>query len=317
MEAQKSEGQVVAELFERYHEAKLIDVETPDGKKAPGVIFPGPGGGFQLHGLKKLVDEHRAIEDIYRDKPERRTGTAVFSDLSSFVAHTNRFADDDSALFANPGGDESSLNRSPTLMSVLDYHKAGATSDPRFGKHRGQYVFPLSEEWKAWVSKNEKLMTIGEFAQFLEDRLLDIVEPKHAMQNAKDFSAKVGAELAASLELLRVSRSLTVYDHQKCTNAVNPSTGEVQFTFESEHTNQKGGKLNVPTAFLIGIPLFRSSSDLYQIPARLRYRKTEHVVQFFYSLYKPARIFDAAFKDACDRAAEETGKPLFLGTPEG
>src|SRR3546814_747731 len=83
--------------------------------------------------------------DPFREQPLRRSGTAVLTALESFVAHVNRFKDEDSIIFASDD------RAAPSLTAVIDYHRQGHQGDPRFGQHRGHFAFPLSDEWKAWT----------------------------------------------------------------------------------------------------------------------------------------------------------------------
>ncbi len=71
----------------------------------------------------------------------------------------------------------------------------------------------------------------------------------------------------------------------------------------------------MPGAFLVAIPVFKGGAP-YQIPARLRYRVREKSITWFYELHGVDRVFDHAFSEACAKAANDTGLPLFLGAPE-
>ena len=66
---------------------------------------------------------------------------------------------------------------------------------------------------------------------------------------------------------------------------------------------------------MIAIPVFENGAH-YRIPVRFRYRKSGASVRFIFLLHNP----DVCFKDAVDevllRATEETGLPLFRGSPE-
>lgn len=251
-----------------------------------------------------------ALFDSYRDGPRFRRGTAKFTDLASFVAHANRFKDKDSALFA-------AISTEPSLTSVLDYHRAGADEDPRFGKHRGVYSFPLSEEWLAWAGQNGKSMAQVDFAAFVEDRILDIADGGAALDRAKAFAEALSCSFASPQKMLELSRGLSVRVDSAVKNAQNLATGEAQILFETKHTDEVGAPIKVPTAFLITIPVFKNGAA-YQIPARLRYRVNANAgrVTWSYELYRADRVLEHAVTEACDAAVKETTLPLFRGTPE-
>ena len=84
----------------------------------------------------------------------------------------------------------------PSLTSVLDYHPKGPASSldaARFGQHRGQYFFPLSDEWKSWNEKDGEDMSQSQFARFMEDRLPEVI-----VVNLFAYSATDPKELVAA-----------------------------------------------------------------------------------------------------------------------
>ncbi len=142
------------QLMEDFHIPELIELPEIDGDGAPRVlVLPR---GMEARSIKPLVDE-------YRDRPERRTGTATLSDLESFIAWVIRFKDSNSAAFVDRAQDK------PSITAIIDYHEAGEEQDaePRFCKHRGVYRFPLSEAWKAWATIDGKALSHGDFAAWL------------------------------------------------------------------------------------------------------------------------------------------------------
>lgn len=305
---QKSEAEAVAELTRSSLEPRVVEVTSPDGAlKAQVLAVPQAHGGFEVESVKHHLNE-------YRSAPERRTGTAAILDLTSFIEHTNRFKDGDSALFGNPS------QTAPSLLSVLDYHRSNVSAlganAPRFGQHRALYTFPISDEWQEWKSKNKKnIFTQAEFAEFIENRIVDVVDPENAGAAAKEYASTIGCTYATPSKLLDLSRGLSVRVGSKYREARNLGTGETQFTFESQHQDESGAPLKVPGAFLVAIPFFRLGWA-YQLPVRLRYRVSNGGLVWFYELARIEANFDHAFKEACDKAKSETQLPLYLGAPE-
>lgn len=301
MNDHRTENDAIADVLTKLQAPVTLDLESPDGDHAKVIAL---AKGLELHSIKPFID-------AYRTTPEFRHGTARFIDLDSFIAHTKRFADPDSVIFADPNP----LAPAPALTAVLDYHHAGADSSARFGKHRGIYTFPLSEEWLVWTSRNGKHMPQAEFAEFIEGRILDIADGAEAGESAKHFADTVGASFASPSKLLELSRGLTLRVELKVRNAKNLATGEASIMFEAQHTDEYGGALTVPGAFMVALSVFKNG-PLYRIPARLRYRHRDGKITWFYELYRADRAFELAFKDACDKAQKETALPLFLGSPE-
>ncbi len=292
-----TEAASVANIVRQHIKPELL--ELAENRKV--LILPD---GLGSYSVKDLLDE-------YLEAPERRKGTAQLGDLPSFIAHTQRFADEHTALFASPNP------KAPSLTAVLDYHEKTAEGSPRFGAHRGVYAFPLSDEWLAWTGQNAKPMDQRRFAEFLEDRIVDIlsVATGAAGTLARGLADAIQVTFAPAGRLLELSRGLSIRVNSKVTSAQNLTTGEVQINYVTTHDDEGGGPTKVPGAFLIGIPVFRNG-DGYQVPVRLRYRLSEGSVVWYYELHGVDRIFEAAFREACEKAAHATGLPLYFGTPE-
>lgn len=309
------------------------------------VIVPG-AEGLEALDLKPFMD-------AWRLHPERREGTAVLQDLASFIAHANRFKDEDSALFANIDLAE------PGLTAIYDYHPALNTSPdggfddpkpppvPRFCGHRAHYPFPLSDEWQAWKAMDARPMDQADFAAFLEDRLPDVIEPPRSIMDAAvdkgadagvarapserdaggDFGElsaderlalvvrKLGGSVATPAKLLELSRGLHVNVGATVVNAHIIASGEGEITFKEEHRDAGGAPVKVPTMFLIALPIFWNGAR-YRVLVRLRYRVRDGGIKWFYQLHDVRRAFDHAVREACRTAEIHTDLPLFCGAPE-
>ncbi len=210
----------------------------------------------------------------------------------------------------------------PSLQGVLDYHRQGAEGKPRFGKHRAVYNFPLSNEWRAWKDKNCTAMSQQEFAEFLEDRITDVIAPPDMVGAPLDrddpmvhLASMLGGAFASPTKLMELSRGLSVRANEQVRQATNLSSGEVSLQFTSEHQDEAGQPLKVPNLFLIAIPVFLSGA-LYRVAVRLRYRLRAGAISWFYELHRTDLVFDHAFTEACNKARAVTDLPLFVGSPE-
>jgi len=292
----KAEAQAILD----HAEAHVRPVALPVGD---GELVAVPRG-LSVVDLRPMLDERL-------ERPRRREGTATLTTLASFIAHANRFKDAHSAIFAIDDRNE------PKLLAVLDYHEAG-TGPPRFGGHRAEYAFPLSDEWQAWMRAGVEEMMQARFAAFLEDRITDVQEVSAIVPGSKlaTLAEKLGIALAGPSQLLALSRGLAIRVDQKVTNAVNLSTGEGSIGFEETHrAGDASGPLKVPGGFAIAIPVFRGGA-VYQIGVRLRYRVHGGTVMWRVALHRVDLAFADAFGEACEKAKSETSLPLFYGTPE-
>lgn len=295
----KTEAEAIAEIVRENHEARIELVENPNDLLTGKVPLLVTKAG-QVASLKKLLDE-------YRDEPERKSGTATMLRIESFIAHVNRHKNGDSALFAWDKGDKVSLR------CVFDYH--ALDGQPRFGVHRSAYEFPFSDEWLAWTGANGKVMSQAEFAEFIEARVVDMLDPSVAGNSQKKLAETIGCWFATPARMLELSRGLVVHVNGRVRQQVSLGSGETQFNFATEHTDEKGAPLKVPGALLLGIPVFRGGAP-YQVAARLRYRAKESV-SWFFELHGHDKVREHAFGEACERATKETGLPLFFGSAEG
>lgn len=305
----ESENAAAVAAMETYAGYELQEIDDPhfdddgteDGTKLVGRFAVVPRGK-ELKSVKQFVDE-------YRLSPERITGIAQLTTVESFIDHAKRFADANSAVFADVAD-----RANAQLISVLNYHERDGV--PRFGDHRGVYKFPLSDEWKAWTGGADKPMTQAQFAQFIEDRINDVRPPDTAGDRVKEFAVNLHITLANQQRLMELSKGLTIRADIKVTQVVNLSSGEGQLMYAEAHGNADGSPLKVPGGFVIGIPVVRSG-PIYEIPVRLRYRRgNDGAVVWWFTPHRIELAWDDATKEACDKVIEATNLPLFYGKPE-
>lgn len=285
------------------HGAEVVTFGPENAGTAHLVILP----------KDKRVEDLQPVLDKYLVRPNRRTGTATLTDLSSLLSHAERFASPESAVFADP-------NRSaPKLTVVFDYHPATSDEEkaPRtdWMVHRAVYAPTLSDAWKVWSQFDGKPMSQGDFATFIEDRLMDLVVPNLDDPTLKTFADLVQGKFAEPSALVALSRGLQVSVDVKVRNAVQLNTGAIQVQYEEVHEDGQGAPINIPNLFQIAIPVFYGGAN-YRMAARLRYRLSGQKLQWHYSLVRPELVFDDAFLGIVEKVRAESKLPVFLGTPE-
>jgi uncharacterized protein YfdQ (DUF2303 family) len=282
----------------------LWDPQEPIGDhRIEALLVPE---GYKAQSIKPYLDD-------FLKRPRRRKGTATVTDLDSFVTLTARGADGHSVIFAardkNP----------PTLTAVLNYNEPtadDAAARGRFGDHRVLYNFPLSPEWTAWIGQNGKSMSQGEFAAFVEGRVLDLVEqPTKKDEPVMLLAKNLRGTFALPSEMVTMSRGMSLNVNEQVQEVIDIGSGQMQVNYSQTHVGERGKPLKVPSLFLIAVPVFQKG-ELFLIAARLRYRKTDARLIWWYELYQPEKSFDLAFDEAAEHAAEETKLPLYYGTPE-
>lgn len=309
-------GELMATAY-NFAEKTLRPEVTQIADPRTGVIAPvvlTPKGAQPLD--PRLWDE-------YRENPLHREGTAVLTQLPSFIALVNRFKDPNSAIFANDD------LTSPSLTAIFDYYPANVDEDgvlaaerARHRRHKATYSFPLSKEWQAWFGRDAKPMTMGDFAAFLETHIVDVSDDPvtdwspQAQAFAKANRATNASSIATPTRLVDLSLSFRIYETAESCEAVNLTSGETQFAFVSEHKQADGKPVDFPKLFSIVIPIFARSTEFYRIIARLRYRLDRGKPVFWFELWRPDLTFEQAFNGALAQVSTETELPIYTGAAE-
>ncbi len=223
--------------------------------------------------------------DARRAGPLRRAGITRLTEVDSFIAHVLRWGCADTVIYA----DTAAL----AFTAVLDDHPAGGTA---WREHRAHYACPRSPEWKAWTEREGKPMAQGEFGDWIEARLEDLVASKGK---------------PASTEVLMMARQLHIKTKGTIERVVDPVSGDYHMLNKSE-TEQ--GSTVIHRAFDIAIPVFEGGGR-YQLEARVRFAVVEGRPSFAFALHRRAEIERDAFLEVRTKVAAETKMLLLAGTP--
>lgn len=263
------------------------------------------------------VTDLTAYLEPYAERPRRRRGKATFTAVGSFLEHTKRFASKDSTLWAEI------TDQRATVTSVLNYH-GGLLIDgvpesigrPEHGDHRGVLTLQLAREWRDWTGNAETRMNQDAFAEFIETHLVDVVSMAHVPEDILAVLEQLEVTAAAPAELLKLSRGMKVHVAAEVKNTTNLSSGEGEIQFAIEHRDATGGKLRVPNAFVIRLPVFESVEPVY-VAAFLRYRLgPDNRIGWSYKLHRPEIARDKAFDTLLEAIAGTVELPVYRGAPE-
>jgi len=243
--------------------------------------------------------------DAYRQLPGRTVGTARADTLESFIELTKRHKTDDSVLFGATQWPD------PKLTAVIDYHTVA--HEPRWMQHRIAYAFPLTDEFKAWVSGDGQPMEQLAFAAFIEEHAAELASPYDGERN--EFEPLFKEKFATPSELIMLSRELEVFIGGKAKRSERLQTGERTVEFTSEHTDAKGERITIPGIFMVSVPAFIDGEPV-RIPARLRYRLKGGEIVWFYQLYRWQFWLRDQVQKSLHAAAKATSLPAFEGAPE-
>lgn len=219
------------------------------------------------------------------EAPLRKRGVTTLHDAHSFIAVVNAQKNEATSIY-------STINP-PTFTAVFNDITAG----PGWRDHCARYNAPLSPEWKTWSAKDGSQMGQADFAQFIETNLPDIAEPEGAV-------------------VLEVARSLEAKKKVNFASSIRLSDGSHQFTYEEDvQGSAQKGQLKVPEAFILAIPVFENG-ELWRVEAKLRYRIQDgDKLQIWYELVRPHKVVEGAVKDLRSQIANETARPILVGSP--
>lgn len=245
--------------------------------------------------LLTMTDAIR-LNDERAPAPRRMMGTSRHDELDSFIAHVLRHMDEHSVIFA--GGD--------SMMAVYNYNQPDA---PRWSDHRAVYSCPRDESWEKWDSCAGRDLAQDAFAQFLEQRFDDILEP----ELLKEPLSKLGMKYAKPLELVTAIRDLKYHSRAKFESKVERQTGQRHLVISEGPEN--GERTVVPEAFVISVPVFKGGA-CFAHEIRVSFRIQEKVPVFRFAMHRAAEIADEAFRAMRETVANKTGLPVFSGAPE-
>jgi uncharacterized protein YfdQ (DUF2303 family) len=252
------------------------------------------------------VVDIRPYMERFRTHPERRSGTAKVTTLDSFVELVNRHKTPHSAIFASTAWPQ------PALTGIIDYHETGQ-GKPGHLHHRVLYDFPITDELKAWIANNNKVMKQAEFAAFLEEHSAELSAPFAGEES--HYQNLFKERIATPTEVVSLSRHLEVFVGARAKQGIRLQTGERVVEFSEEHTNGKGDKVDIPGCFIISVHAF-VGGEAVRIAARLRYRIAAGDINWFYSLYRWDVELRNRVKNDLAEAAKQTALPAYEGSPE-
>lgn len=243
-------------------------------------------------GAVKVIDlEVERDKAEHAHKPRRKTGEYRVHDADSFVAYLAKHADANTEVWADAVAAK--------ITGVLDAHDV---DQPRHEEHRVVYGVLLTEAWKKWTAFDGQLLDQEDFADLVEERAIDVVQPTGAemLEIAQTFRATVGANVESTVSL---------------------STGQRQFAYREEIDGKAGktGQMEIPETFTLGLRPFEGA-DAFKITARLRYRLRNGQLRIGYKLERPEDVIREAFLSVVEKVqagVADLGRiesPIFLGS---
>lgn len=252
--APNTEAAVVAELADLANEAQRVAV-------AVGEVYLVRDGEGAVHAIS--TDEYGAT-------PRHTAAARVVTDAASFVGYVNRHKVAGTEVYQHAN--------SSTVVGVIDSHE-GTAQDPGWQKHTVRLALEHSKGWKAWADADGKLFDQQTFADFLDDRYLDVIDPAPAV-------------------LIDIARTFQAKTNVTFESAFREGSGDVTLKFVEDTKAKAGqtGDLEIPSRIQLALRPY-VGGPIYSIWASFRYRLTGGNVVLGFRLERPENILEAAFAD--------------------
>lgn len=237
----------------------------------------------EVYALQDGTGGYRVVStDEFAEAPRRAEASRVLTDAASFATYVNRHKTDATEVFAH--------TNTATVVAVIDSHRAGADLGlPGWQKHRVTLKLEHSKPWLEWAAADGKWFDQEEFAEFLENRYSEVIEPTPAqmIDIATSFEAKKGVDFKAGFR---------------------GDSGEVKLQYEETIKTKAGqkGELEIPKKIQLALRPY-VGGPVYSIWANFRYRITANGLRLGFILERPENILDAAFADVVTDLRD--GKP--------
>lgn len=231
------------------------------------------------------LPDNYSVHDLERffETPRRARGEFRAEDAVSVTEYIKQRGNENTRIFAS--------RKNSRIVGVINHHG----EQPGFGDFRVIYDPPYSEEWERWTEASGNPCSQVEFARFIEENMVDVVEPS-------------GAEIYEIANSLRANKKMSFVSDQRL------SDGSVQFTYNDEiETATTKGKIKVPEHFVIGVPVF-FNGPRYRVTCNLRYRIDGGTLKMWFDLHRAEYVEQDAFNEIVKIISDGTGIAPFLGS---
>jgi uncharacterized protein YfdQ (DUF2303 family) len=244
-------------------------------------VVDGPHGARHI-----FVPRGFRLEDVsdQHAMPPYATGHVIVDDRASLVAYANRFSDKRSVIIADYDAGK--------ISARLDWHSgndAGLAPQPRV--HTAALQLRPSEEFARWDAFEGDMHKQVEFAAFLEENAVDVVDPESAV-------------------LIEISRDLEAMQGVTFKSSNRLDSGDRAFVYENE--THVRGEVKVPREFTLEVPLYNGEPPIL-IRCALRFRVTPAGLLLGFQWRRVEYARRSHFTQIATAAAEDTGLPVFFG----
>ncbi|MBQ1443803.1 MAG: DUF2303 family protein [Cutibacterium sp.] len=264
--AARPDAEVIAELGKQAATADAL---------LPGMVYA-------------LLDEDGGIRiadtDAYAPRPRRKSGLTRVSTAESFIEYLDKHG-------ISGETEVTGLPEAAHFKATID-----AGTDRLPGWEDQKVVLQLREapEWERWNYQSGTFTGQEEFAEFIENNAVNIVEP-------------------SSAEILEIASSLQVRRGVEFESATRLATGDVQFGYRETSTASAGtaGQLSIPERFTLALRRF-DGGETYKVDALFRWRLRGKDLSLGYKLQNAEKITTDAFDSIAEGIAEHSRSSGYL-----
>lgn len=233
---------------------------------------------------------------------------ALTTQLQTSLALTqylHRFKDADSIMFGDV--------MTSKVTAILDYHvrptanapevdgasvnagiPASEPAKPRHSAHRAVLQLRHAQEWAVWTTANEKLMTHVNFANFLEENAMDVINPDGAalLELIRDLNVKSGSTFKSQVR----QGDVVKVEYQK-----------------SDDVSSKE-EIEMPVGFTLNIPVYFGELPV-TMNALIRRKVDDGQLFLGFKIQRLENVKQTEFLRIVDEISAETDVETVLGNP--
>lgn len=291
----RQEQEPLQALADATGDAAVI-AETARVSTAPTEIVVGPSDGdareLRVHGYHPS-EGHRLVEVVdlerLRSCPAEKRGAVKVATPEALTRYVDRHIDHDTTTV---WGDIDAGR----ITAILNDHGHTIEGDAGWADHRAELQLQRTPEWNAWTKITGSWLAQVELAEFLEEHLLEVVEPDGStlLEVTQTFHATTGARFKSSQQLHSGEQRL-VYEED-----VQASAGRAQH-------------VEIPTDLTVRIRPWLGV-DPVDVAAKFRFRVRDGQLALGVKLLYLDDHSRTAVEHALDYVADALSLPAIEGT---
>jgi uncharacterized protein YfdQ (DUF2303 family) len=260
--------------FDRYTEGEgaptaLVGALTASLADAEGLlVVENQNRGYAVRTDGKILDWARFL-----DRPVRRTGNVALTDPDSFVEYLQRYADNDTLLYASV--------ENHRIVAVLNDHPETTGEGSLAGYRDNTAVLRLqpSEDWQEITAHSGRTLAQRAFAELIEELAHCVTNPPAAV-------------------MMEIASTLSVKQNLDFDSRLRLDSGDIQFRFEQTSDARAGRTVpvEIPQVIEFTVPIWTGTEPV-RIQARLRFRASQDGAAMGYKLMQRADVTEKAFRD--------------------